>query len=173
MSLIFYFTLQFILLFYMIDLLRVVMTVSTISLGVTFNNLRTGGQTATVKRRKKSTATPNPKKMFEEAQMVRRVKAYLGNMKVVTDEDRLHQLSVDCEPHPGTIAMAAAVPLGGSRGRRNASPTLSTTSSASSTSEGRKSIQGFQPCSIDVLFSSTQSHRFSKPPFSLSFPVPK
>lgn len=37
---------------------------------------------ATVKRRKKSAAAPNPKKMFEEAQMVRRVKAYLNNMKV-------------------------------------------------------------------------------------------
>ena len=37
---------------------------------------------ATVKRRKKSAAMPNSKKMFEEAQMVRRVKAYLSNMKV-------------------------------------------------------------------------------------------
>ena len=101
-----------------------------------------GGQTATVKRRKKSTAAPNPKKMFEEAQMVRRVKAYLANMKVITDEERLHALSVECEPHAGTAAVAAAVPLSGSRGRRHPSPTLSTTSSASSTSEGRKSIQG-------------------------------
>ncbi|XP_020287053.1 rap guanine nucleotide exchange factor 2-like isoform X4 [Pseudomyrmex gracilis] len=112
---------------------------------VALNQMTTGnqgGQTATVKRRKKSTAAPNPKKMFEEAQMVRRVKAYLANMKVITDEDRLHQLSVDCEPHAGAVAVAAAVPLGGSRGRRHPSPTLSTTSSASSTSEGRKSIQG-------------------------------
>lgn len=95
-----------------------------------------------MKRRKKSTAAPNPKKMFEEAQMVRRVKAYLANMKVITDEERLHGLSVECEPHAGAVAVAAAVPLSASRGRRNPSPTLSTTSSASSTSEGRKSIQG-------------------------------
>ena len=103
-----------------------------------------------MKRRKKSAAAPNPKKMFEEAQMVRRGKAYLANMKVVTDEEKLHQLSVECEPHAGAVAMAAAVPLGGSRGRRHPSPTLSTTSSASSTSEGRKSIQGRFP----VQFSS-------------------
>ncbi|XP_015191609.1 PREDICTED: rap guanine nucleotide exchange factor 2-like isoform X4 [Polistes dominula] len=112
---------------------------------VALNQMTTGnqgGQTATVKRRKKSAAAPNPKKMFEEAQMVRRVKAYLANMKVITDEERLHGLSVDCEPHAGAVAMAAAVPLTGSRGRRHPSPTLSTTSSASSTSEGRKSIQG-------------------------------
>ncbi|XP_057337132.1 rap guanine nucleotide exchange factor 2-like isoform X4 [Microplitis mediator] len=112
---------------------------------VALNQMTTGnqgGQTATVKRRKKSAAAPNPKKMFEEAQMVRRVKAYLANMKVTTDEERLHALSVDCEPHAGAVAIAAAVPLSGSRGRRHPSPTLSTTSSASSTSEGRKSIQG-------------------------------
>lgn len=96
-----------------------------------------------MKRRKKSTAVPNQKKMFEEAQMVRRVKAYLANMKVITDEEKLHALSTDCEPHAGAVAIAAAVPLAGSRGRRHPSPTLSTTSSASSTSEGRKSIQGF------------------------------
>ncbi|XP_033230691.1 rap guanine nucleotide exchange factor 6-like isoform X14 [Belonocnema kinseyi] len=112
---------------------------------VALNQMTTGnqgGQTATVKRRKKSTAVPNQKKMFEEAQMVRRVKAYLANMKVITDEERLHALSVDCEPHAGAVAIAAAVPLAGNRGRRHPSPTLSTTSSASSTSEGRKSIQG-------------------------------
>ncbi|XP_051170820.1 rap guanine nucleotide exchange factor 2-like isoform X3 [Leptopilina boulardi] len=104
---------------------------------VALNQMTTGnqgGQTATVKRRKKSTAVPNQKKMFEEAQMVRRVKAYLANMKVITDEEKLHALSTDCEPHAGAVAIAAAVPLAGSRGRRHPSPTLSTTSSASSTS---------------------------------------
>ncbi|XP_046742541.1 rap guanine nucleotide exchange factor 6-like isoform X7 [Diprion similis] len=105
------------------------------------NSANQGGQTATVKRRKKSTAAPNPKKMFEEAQMVRRVKAYLANMEVITDEERLHALSAECEPHAGAVAIAAAVPLA-KRAMRHPSPTLSTTSSASSTSEGRKSIQG-------------------------------
>lgn len=51
----------------------------------------------TVKRRKKSAQAPNPKKMFEEAQMVRRVKAYLNNLKVVSDEGRLHEMSLECE----------------------------------------------------------------------------
>ncbi|XP_067620624.1 rap guanine nucleotide exchange factor 2 isoform X3 [Eurosta solidaginis] len=53
---------------------------------------------STIKRRKKSTAAPNPKKMFEEAQMVRRVKAYLNNMKIINDEDALHKFSLECEP---------------------------------------------------------------------------
>ena len=131
---------------------------------VALNQMTTGnqgGQTATVKRRKKSTAAPNQKKMFEEAQMVRRVKAYLANMKVITDEERLHALSIDCEPHAGAVAIAAAVPLAGNRGRRHPSPTLSTTSSASSTSEGRKSIQGLQPCSNVLFLSLMNSYIFN------------
>ena len=38
--------------------------------------------------RKKASGMPNPKRMFEEAQMVRRVKAYLNHMNIITDEDR-------------------------------------------------------------------------------------
>lgn len=87
---------------------------------------------ATVKRRKKSTAAPNPKKMFEEAQMVRRVKAYLNNMKVITDEDVLHVLSLECEPSGGSAPNTVIIR------KRHPSPTLSTTSSTSSTSEGKK-----------------------------------
>ena len=36
-----------------------------------------------------------------QAQMVRRVKAYLKNMKVITDEDKLHAMSLECEPPVG------------------------------------------------------------------------
>lgn len=87
---------------------------------------------ATVKRRKKSAAAPNPKKMFEEAQMVRRVKAYLNNIKVITDEDNLHQFSLECEQSGGSAPSSVTIR------KRHPSPTLSTTSSTSSTSEGKK-----------------------------------
>ncbi|XP_043947130.1 rap guanine nucleotide exchange factor 2 isoform X2 [Drosophila biarmipes] len=52
---------------------------------------------STIKRRKKSAAAPNPRKMFEEAQMVRRVKAYLNSLKIFSDEDFLHKCSLECE----------------------------------------------------------------------------
>ncbi|XP_077300830.1 PDZ domain-containing guanine nucleotide exchange factor isoform X2 [Arctopsyche grandis] len=87
----------------------------------------------TVKRRKKSTAAPNPKKMFEEAQMVRRVKAYLNKMQVETDEERLHALSAECEG-------SGLAP--GPQRKRHPSPSLSTTSSTSSASEGKKGFGG-------------------------------
>ncbi|XP_066903454.1 rap guanine nucleotide exchange factor 6 isoform X8 [Halyomorpha halys] len=102
---------------------------------VTLNQLTTGNTqqgAATVKRRKKSTGAPNPKKMFEEAQMVRRVKAYLNRMRVVTDEEKLHELSLECE---GSREGGSS---GGPVRKRNPSPTLSTASSASSASEGNR-----------------------------------
>ena len=36
--------------------------------------------------------------------MVRRVKAYLKNMKVITDEEKLHAMSLECEPPVGGSA---------------------------------------------------------------------
>ncbi|XP_076365591.1 rap guanine nucleotide exchange factor 2-like isoform X4 [Tachypleus tridentatus] len=90
--------------------------------------------TATVKKRKKSTGQPHPKKMFEEAQMVRRVKTYLANHKVITDEDQLRSMSLECEPAVVT-GPASVLPR-----KRHPSPTLSMASTTSSTSEGKKSV---------------------------------
>ena len=33
--------------------------------------------------------------------MVRRGKAYLNNMKIIFDEDKLHAMSLECEPPQG------------------------------------------------------------------------
>lgn len=68
--------------------------------------------------------------------MVRRVKAYLNKMRVMTDEDKLHELSVACEG--GRTGGDHSAPNSAPLRKRNPSPTLSTTSSASSASEGRK-----------------------------------
>ncbi|XP_065216720.1 rap guanine nucleotide exchange factor 6-like isoform X2 [Planococcus citri] len=89
----------------------------------------------TVKRRKKSAGALNQRKMYEEAQMVRRVKAYLAKIKVITDEEKLHELSIQCENLvTGPSSYSGNAPLR----KCNPSPTLSTASSTSSTSEGRK-----------------------------------
>ena len=45
----------------------------------------------------------------QQAQMVRRVKSYLKNMKIITDykmkdyEEKLHQMSIECEAPAGGI----------------------------------------------------------------------
>nr|XP_018902577.1 PREDICTED: rap guanine nucleotide exchange factor 2 isoform X3 [Bemisia tabaci] len=153
---------------------------------VALNQLTTGaaiGQqgVTTVKRRKKSAGAPNPKKMFEEAQMVRRVKAYLNKMKVVVDEDKLHALSLECEgsgsgsglgPTPGSVPIR----------KRHPSPTLSTTSSTSSTSEGRKNrapkFGSASPQAVRKLLSlsetgKTRPHQPRHPPPSPSPGAPR
>ncbi|KAI5702604.1 hypothetical protein M8J75_002002 [Diaphorina citri] len=128
---------------------------------VTLNQLTTGGtagqmNAATVKRRKKSTGAPNPKKMFEEAQMVRRVKAYLARMNVITDEDKLHALSAECE---GTTQAPGSGPLR----KRHPSPTLSTASTASSASEGRKpNVQKFGKCTSPTLSTASTASSASE-----------
>lgn len=66
--------------------------------------------------------------------MVRRVKAYLAKMKVITDEEKLHELSISCEGSSGGGSMMGTGPIR----KRHPSPTLSTASSASSASEGLK-----------------------------------
>lgn len=38
--------------------------------------------------------------------MVRRVKAYLKNMKVITDEEKLLAMSMECEPPSGGAQLA-------------------------------------------------------------------
>ncbi|CAL4156065.1 unnamed protein product, partial [Meganyctiphanes norvegica] len=119
---------------------------------IAMNQMTTGGhQVATVKRRKKSTAAPDKKKMFEEAQMVRRVKAYLAHLHVIASEEQLMNMSLECEgggdSHKGSRS-AANKESGGSgsvsapstnpqtrRERRAESPSPSTTSSTSSTSQ--------------------------------------
>lgn len=93
-----------------------------------------------MKRRKKSTAAPNPKRMFEESQMVRRVKAYLNNLQVETDEARLDEMSLECE---GAAPSSSSSVPGSQRSKRHASPAPSTTSSTSSASDERKPTQKF------------------------------
>ncbi|XP_076369185.1 rap guanine nucleotide exchange factor 2-like isoform X2 [Tachypleus tridentatus] len=98
------------------------------------NSVATTTNAATVKRRKKSITQPNPKKMFEEAQMVRRVKTYLANLKVITDEEQLRSMSLDCEPLTGTGVANIQTR------KQHPSPTLSSASSNSTASEGKKSV---------------------------------
>ena len=45
-------------------------------------------------------AALNAKRMYEEAQMVRRVKAYLAKKPVILDEEALHKMSMEVESPP-------------------------------------------------------------------------
>ena len=51
-----------------------------------------------------SKAGLNPRKMYDESQMVRRVRAYLAKMPVIRDEEQLHKMSLEVEPPPQTAS---------------------------------------------------------------------
>lgn len=70
--------------------------------------------------------------------MVRRVKAYLKTMKVITNEEELHKMSLECEPpigglHPLHSLNSTAVTAPTMVRKRNPSPSPSAVSSSSST----------------------------------------
>lgn len=67
--------------------------------------------------------------MYEQALMVRKVKAYLANLDVIESEVELDRLSYECEPSQGSAT--------GTR-KRAPSPSPSSLSSQSSVSEQRK-----------------------------------
>ena len=67
-----------------------------------------------------------------QAQMVRRVKAYLKSMKVITDEEELHRMSLEVEPPSGGLPPPPPPAIPSIR-KRNPSPSPSAVSSTSST----------------------------------------
>ncbi|CAG0881918.1 unnamed protein product [Cyprideis torosa] len=105
---------------------------------VTMNQLTTGDQVSlshVTKRRKRSTAQPNPKVMFEEAQMVRRVKAYLSGLKIIENEEILRQMSLSVEgvasTGPGSSAtLRRRTPLRSVRTQQRVQQTNSTGSAS-------------------------------------------
>ncbi|ODM94003.1 Rap guanine nucleotide exchange factor [Orchesella cincta] len=93
---------------------------------------------------KKSSGAPNPKKMYEEMNMIRKVKAYLHRLKIISDESVLYDMSIAIEPAPNQSSNSGSTnqlnkPSNQHQHsfRRQPSPTLSTSSSASSESTNR------------------------------------
>ncbi|CAG7722816.1 unnamed protein product [Allacma fusca] len=128
--------------------------------------------TTTGKRRKKSQGPPNPKKMYEEANMIRKVKAYLHKLSVVTDENVLFDMSCNCEspslgPGGGGAGGSTSSGLanagrshgsgsGSSRNNRVPSPSPSTTSSNSSDSNRVRKFGTGSPGSYQKLLSLSE-----------------
>ena len=76
----------------------------------------------------------NPRKMYEEAQMVRRVKAYINKMPVIQDEEELARLSHKCEAAPSSSMMSMSL----STGALNQKKSLTAQQSSSSVASNEK-----------------------------------
>merc|ERR1719266_527188 len=79
-----------------------------------------GGILKTAGPKAKARENLNPRRMHDEAQMVRRVKAYLAQRQIIKNEEELKKLSQKCEPdperskqsmttHPSTTSVASTV----------------------------------------------------------------
>nr|XP_056710278.1 rap guanine nucleotide exchange factor 6 isoform X6 [Euleptes europaea] len=55
------------------------------------------------KKRARRSSLLNAKKLYEDAQMARKVKQYLSNLKVETDEEKFQGMSLQCEPAYSTL----------------------------------------------------------------------
>ncbi|XP_068601140.1 rap guanine nucleotide exchange factor 6 [Brachionichthys hirsutus] len=56
------------------------------------------------KKRVRRSSLLNAKKLYEDAQMARKVKQYLSNLMVETDEDKHQIMSLQCEPSYSTLS---------------------------------------------------------------------
>uniref|UniRef100_A0A8C5R2D6 Rap guanine nucleotide exchange factor 6 n=1 Tax=Leptobrachium leishanense TaxID=445787 RepID=A0A8C5R2D6_9ANUR len=56
------------------------------------------------KKRARRSSLLNAKKLYEDAQMARKVKQYLSNQVVETDEEKIQILSLQCEPSYSTLS---------------------------------------------------------------------
>ncbi|XP_041949740.1 rap guanine nucleotide exchange factor 6 isoform X4 [Alosa sapidissima] len=56
------------------------------------------------KKRVRRSSLLNAKKLYEDAQMARKVKQYLSNLQVETDEEKFHIMSLQCEPAYSTLS---------------------------------------------------------------------
>uniref|UniRef100_A0A8B9JVD5 Rap guanine nucleotide exchange factor (GEF) 6 n=1 Tax=Astyanax mexicanus TaxID=7994 RepID=A0A8B9JVD5_ASTMX len=76
--------------------LRTLLTFLSLSQGSTNSNLLDvqGGH----KKRVRRSSLLNAKKLYEDAQMARKVKQYLANLQVETDEEKFQIMSLQCEP---------------------------------------------------------------------------
>ncbi|XP_039519562.1 rap guanine nucleotide exchange factor 6 isoform X7 [Pimephales promelas] len=86
--------------------------------------------TAGHKKRVRRSSLLNARKLYEDAQMSRRVKQYLAHLEVEEDEDKLHMLSLQCEPAYSTLSKNL-------NERRTAKPDMSPVSLRSGVSSSR------------------------------------
>lgn len=62
-------------------------------------------QTGGHKKRVRRSSFLNAKKLYEDAQMARKVKQYLSNLSLETNEESLQTLSMQCEPSISTCEL--------------------------------------------------------------------
>uniref|UniRef100_A0A673YL28 Rap guanine nucleotide exchange factor 2 n=1 Tax=Salmo trutta TaxID=8032 RepID=A0A673YL28_SALTR len=121
-------------------------------------------QTGGHKKRVRRSSFLNAKKLYEDAQMARKVKQYLSNLSLETNEEALQTLSLQCEPSINTLPKNA----GGGK-RPDTSPVVSR---AASQQRGQlqKGNQALQVPAVALYPSRKKVPVKDLPPFGTSSP---
>jgi len=107
---------------------------------IAMNDTEQPGKYATMKRGKGKRDAPDARKMYNEALMIRKVKSYLLNINITTDEEILQRMSIEIEPPQVKASLHVGSTSSLKSGQRPPSPTPSRSSATSTFSEGKKSL---------------------------------
>ncbi|XP_073778341.1 rap guanine nucleotide exchange factor 2 isoform X4 [Danio rerio] len=121
-------------------------------------------QTGGHKKRVRRSSFLNAKKLYEDAQMARKVKQYLSNLTLETNEESLQTLSMQCEPSINTLPKSS-----GDRKRPDTSPVVSR-AATHQRQQLQKANQALQVPAVALYPSRKKVPVKDLPPFGTSSP---
>ncbi|KAL7886209.1 hypothetical protein AOLI_G00065040 [Acnodon oligacanthus] len=121
-------------------------------------------QTGGHKKRVRRSSFLNAKKLYEDAQMARKVKQYLSNLTLETNEESLQTLSIQCEPSVNTLPKGS-----GDRKRPDTSPVVPR-AAAHQRQQLQKPNQALQVPAVALYPSRKKVPVKDLPPFGTSSP---
>uniref|UniRef100_A0A3B3Q5N0 Rap guanine nucleotide exchange factor 2 n=1 Tax=Paramormyrops kingsleyae TaxID=1676925 RepID=A0A3B3Q5N0_9TELE len=119
-------------------------------------------QTAGHKKRVRRSSFLNAKKLYEDAQMARRVRQYLSDLTLDTSEDSLQTMSLQCEPSTNTLPKNV-----GDKKKPDTSPVIPR---ANQPKQPQKGGQGLQVPAVSLYPSRKKVPVKDLPPFGTSSP---
>ncbi|XP_039606252.1 rap guanine nucleotide exchange factor 2 isoform X1 [Polypterus senegalus] len=118
------------------------------------------------KKRVRRSSFLNAKKLYEDAQMARKVKQYLSTLNLDTNEDYLHTISLQCEPSTNTLPKSSGDKKSG---KSDTSPVIPRAANQQPQQQ-QKGIQALQVPAVSLYPSRKKVPVKDLPPFGTSSP---
>ncbi|XP_043369194.1 rap guanine nucleotide exchange factor 2 isoform X19 [Dermochelys coriacea] len=124
-------------------------------------------QTGGHKKRVRRSSFLNAKKLYEDAQMARKVKQYLSNLDLEMDEESLQTLSLQCEPATNTLPKN---PADKRSGKQETSPVAPRAGIQQKVQQQHKINQALQVPAVSLYPSRKKVPVKDLPPFGINSP---
>ncbi|XP_060634752.2 rap guanine nucleotide exchange factor 2 isoform X4 [Anolis sagrei] len=124
-------------------------------------------QTGGHKKRVRRSSFLNAKKLYEDAQMARKVKQYLSNLDLEMDEESLQALSLQCEPASNTLPKT---PGDKRSGKPETSPVAHRSAIQQKVQQQHKPSQALQVPAVSLYPSRKKVPVKDLPPFGINSP---